>query len=393
MKQIRFLLIAVMLLLMVPALSLAEYEYSIPYIDRFGEEQTAQMGQIITEKDKYYYYGILVAKGHVTISEISNLRDVTIILMDDATLEITNGLNLNGGTITVYAQKNNTGKLNIRGQDGVSSSSRDGTSAITGNLVVYGGTVTLNGGKGASSYDANGRGGNGVNGNLTVGGNGTVSADGGSGGTARYSCQPGGSGITGDLTVLDNGSVTASGGYGGNSAAPGAAGVNGNVTVSGNGQAELYGASGATNTSYHIYAGAPGIGGNLTVSENGTVTAVGGNGSQGNQGYILDDGGNGGAGVAGDLRASGHAKVMSTGGNGGPADPLRKPGIGGNAVDGNLIISDEAIVDLNNGNTPDNLDPDLPKTGDNTPLLLLYIMAVVSGTGVVFFIRRNKQRG
>ena len=133
----------------------------------------------------------------IQIEPVELKSDVSLILCDGVTLEITDGIIGNGHTLTVYGQENQTGKLIV-------SNSADKGNAIDCNLVIYGGDITATGGNTYGGQDE--KAGNGINGNVTMN-RGILTANGGA--TAQGGI--GGSAIKGDVTV-NGGTVNANGG-------------------------------------------------------------------------------------------------------------------------------------------------------------------------------------
>lgn len=118
------------------------------YIDENGEEQTIDGYIDLTERETHLREGWYVAQGEITFSEeISVTQDVRIILADGATVNVGTSENpiddyhaIRGllGTLTIYGQKEQTGKFNIY-------SSCDDHYAILmtrGGVAVYGGNLS-----------------------------------------------------------------------------------------------------------------------------------------------------------------------------------------------------------------------------------------------------------
>ncbi len=175
---------------------------------------------------------------NVTISDAVTVTGaVTLNISSGMTLNVNSGITVSdGGLLTVTGQ----GTLNVRGKDGLNYDENDGTPTggtpgVYGNITVYGGNVTINGGRGGnnnygSDHTAAEAGGYGVDGVLTVYG-GTVRVTGGGGGNAYY----GGQAKVGvDELIVYDGNVKVNGGDGGNGHFGGdsGAGVH-NITVNG----------------------------------------------------------------------------------------------------------------------------------------------------------------
>lgn len=204
--------------------------------------------------------------GGVTIE-----ADMKLTIPAGKTLTVNGGINAWEKTLTV----NGGGTLFVNGTNGANGTDRknadgdnggDGGNGITGNLIVDGASVTVNGGNGGNGGGVNrgsgnggigGAGGNGVTGTVTVSA-GVATITGGSGGNGGYSNHDsggkggmGGNGVTGAV-IVNAGSVTITGGSGGNGgndySGDGGAGGNGvgaavSVTA---GSADITGGNGGT---------------------------------------------------------------------------------------------------------------------------------------------------
>ena len=118
------------------------------YIDENGEEQTIDGYIDLTERETHLREGWYVAQGEITFSEkISVTQDVRIILADGATVNVGTSENpiddyhaIRGllGTLTIYGQKEQTGKFNIY------SSCDDHYAMLMtrGGVAVYGGNLS-----------------------------------------------------------------------------------------------------------------------------------------------------------------------------------------------------------------------------------------------------------
>lgn len=120
---------------------------NVKYIDKDGVEQNdLNATQLMNGNSAATLSGIYMVEGTVNKSRITLDGDVTIILCDDATLNIGTNQNplsdpcIDGGnnSLTIYGQTNQTGTINIY----CSSSSHI---SLGGSYNQYGGNVNLNG--------------------------------------------------------------------------------------------------------------------------------------------------------------------------------------------------------------------------------------------------------
>ena len=165
-----------------------------PYMD---ELQGVCSSDTDVEIDGGYYvvFGNVTVNGTLTVSD-----DTDLILGDGATLTVTNGVVLDGGDLSVYAQTLDTAKM---GSLVVTATSAN-KAAIggDGDLVVNGGIITATGAANAAGIGSNAEG---ACGNITLNG-GVIVANGGTG-AAGIGC--GVNGTCGTITVNETFSVFA----------------------------------------------------------------------------------------------------------------------------------------------------------------------------------------
>lgn len=178
----------------------------VNYVDENGSTQTCAIYTEVTSADSRWSNGWYVVTGSPLRNDgsIEVEGDVYLILADNASLEIDNGISVTeGNSLTIYGQTQQTGELEARSRN-------EGAAAIGG-----GGTITINGGiitaiaSSSSHYEAGaGIGGNGGEsaGTVTING-GTVTACGGYARTQRAT----GAGIGGGYLSTD-GTVQITGG-------------------------------------------------------------------------------------------------------------------------------------------------------------------------------------
>lgn len=182
----------------------------VHYVDEKGSTQTCTNYTEVTRYDSQWSTGWYVVtesflRNYDNIIEVKG--DVKLILADNASLVIDNGISVTAGnSLTIYGQTQQTGKLEAE--------SNEGAAAIGG-----GGTITINGGKitarasAYSDYEAGaGIGGNGGEsaGTVTING-GTVTASGGYARDKRATGAGIGGGYlsTGGTVKITGGTVTA----------------------------------------------------------------------------------------------------------------------------------------------------------------------------------------
>lgn len=270
----------------------------VKYINKDGvEENYLNATQLMNDYSAATLSGIYMVEGTVNKSRITLDGDVTIILCDDATLNIGTNQNplsgpcIDGGnnSLTIYGQTNQTGTINIY----CSSSSHI---SLGGSYNQYGGNVNLNG-----TYDGYG---------ITLSGNskthtltrGSLTINNGIGASAAINLSGNNSHINisgGTLTTTNpcvvtaitisesNSSINMSGGVltvtGSNF------GIQGNVTMSGGvltATSEGCGIRGNVNMSGGVLTTTGttfcGISGNVTSMSGGALTAEGNHGIAGN---------------------------------------------------------------------------------------------------------------
>ena len=267
-----------------------------------------------------------MADGNITGTIIvTGTGNVTLVIADGVTLTANRGITIpDGATVTVEGP----GKLTVKGKGGTQGEKgtdiyepggEGGTGgiAVSGALIINGGTVVIIGGTGGT------------------GGLGCTGKPGGPGGPGGL----GGAGISGSL-IVNGGKVSVTGGDGGDG------GKGGKGTRGGDG-----GKGGQ---------GGQGISGSLTVN-GGTVEITGGNGGDGGDGGKggLDTrggkGGKGGQGISDSLTVNG-GTVEITGGNGGTGGSGNPQGIKGGtgyALSGTVTCTaaDHVIQESSNGET------------------------------------------
>lgn len=135
---------------------------TVSYIDANGTEQKKKATAITKSTNTWSFWpSWMVNLEDNTINGNLNLTDDTsIILGDDTTLTVNGSIKTNGYSLTIYTQKNGTGKLIVKGTK----------AGIAGNTSIYGGTISVIGGAGNPGFSS---------GNLTIGGKANVSISGG----------------------------------------------------------------------------------------------------------------------------------------------------------------------------------------------------------------------
>lgn len=217
-KTLSIILALVICLSLLSAMTLTAAAASISYqtCDENGQNwQTATRGvyTAVTSSQTQWTGGWYVVDRNVTLTgkTVTVIGDVHLILKNGCTLTITGATSagsgssdisvpgsdgstgisiLGGGSLSIYGQAGQSGKLKVTGGKGGSGegggSGGTGGDAITGSVTMYGGSIIAAGGSG---------------------GNGGTGATGGRGGN-------GGDAITGSVTMY-GGSVTGAGGGGG----------------------------------------------------------------------------------------------------------------------------------------------------------------------------------
>ena len=169
---------------------------SITYIGADGTEQTTDATKLIGGYDDNIAAGTYAVVGDLTYSYTIHITgDVHLILADGYTMTVSEGININEGTLNIYGQQGGSGTLTVDGKLGeelTGNNGNDGDNGINGNIIINGGIINITGGGGAagksssvfsSEYGNGGNGGYGINGSLTVN-CGTVTVRGGNGGKA-----------------------------------------------------------------------------------------------------------------------------------------------------------------------------------------------------------------
>lgn len=274
-----------------------------------------------------------------TEDSLKILGDLRLILCDGVTFTVPHGINLDGGSITIYAQSNDPqtmGKLIANAHDNncaaIGSSGANNPGSITiigGDIAATGSTngAAIGGGAGKTNVNVNIKGGvvhaNGtgsgvaIRGNITVN-SGTVTAIGGTNGAA----------IMGGTITVNGGDITATSGD--NSHAIGGYIIvgGGNITATGGANAAAIGGvlivnDGTINVTGGTNAAA--IGCDLTLN-GGAVTATGNGNTAAINGTITVNGGS--------VTANGGANAAAIGGtinfNNGTVDAMGEPALSGN---------------------------------------------------------------
>ena len=267
----------------------------IPYLDADGtEKQTGpDCYDVYTTdtslgfKSAEQWYVVLESMTLETTAALIILGDVKLVICDGATLTVPHGINLDNGSITVYAQSTDEqtmGKLIANAHDDSCAAIGSSASKTPGTITVNGGNINATGGENGAAI---GGGSGSKNVNVTING-GVVTATGG----ANSAAIGGGAGSTNVNVTINGGDVTAIGGA--NSAA-----ISGNLTVndgtvnatgSGNGAAISGSITVSGGTVTADAANGAAIDCDLTVS-GGVVTATGGANSAAINGNLtVDDG-------------------------------------------------------------------------------------------------------
>ncbi len=222
---------------------------------------------VIDEATDAFVTGWNIVKGDVVFGDRIVLpEDVNLILADNATLTADKGITVAAdGDFAIYAQSNDAAMGKLVVPEGLESFDAGISGAYTqrcGDISIYGGTVTVQGGEGAVAIGAASVG---QCGNISIYG-GNVTAQGGAFSSAIGSSQDG---VCGDITIFD-GKVNAQGGLDGAGIGSGSSGSCGDITIFGDtvtAQGGDYGAG--------IGSGSSGSCGDITIL-GGTVTAQGG---------------------------------------------------------------------------------------------------------------------
>ena len=283
----------------------------VNYKDDDGKIKTCESAIVLTADSKGWTEGWYVAKNNLSIGErVTVSGNVRLILKSGCTLEIEKGIYVpSGASLTIYGQKNDTGKLNISGYQNVRYAGIGGNTddeAAHGTITINGGNITAKGGFYAAGIGSGyGRAEESVNGDITING-GTIIATGG----GEYGAGIGGgyvNKISGGNILITGGNVTATGGkY--------AAGIGGGYSD--------YQKNGRT----------------ITINGNASVTATGGEAAAGiGNGY-----GGGNFKRISSITINGRADVKAYGGKAGGA------GIGGSygnaGTTGRILIGGSATV-------------------------------------------------
>ena len=250
----------------------------VPYIDADGtEKQTGPDCYDVYQTDTSLgingmerWYKVRESMTLDTEDSLKILGDLRLILCDGATLTVPHGINLDGGSITIYAQSNDPqtmGKLIANAHDNNCAAIGSSGANNPGSVTIIGGDVTATG---STSGAAIGGGAGKTNVNVNIKG-GVVHANGTGSGVA----------IRGNITI-SGGTVTAKGGVNG------AAIMGGTITVNGGDITATSGDNSHAIGGYIIVGGgditatgganAAAIGGALIVND-GTINVTGGTNS------------------------------------------------------------------------------------------------------------------
>ncbi len=189
---------------------------TVTYVDAQGKNMGSRECISVKPNDTELNNGWYAAISDVTInSRVEVKGDVNLILCDGADLKIPKGVNVpKGSSLTIWQQKNKTGKLTVTDPEKNYSGIGGGYKQDTGNITINGGVINVK-----ATYDAAGIGGYaGSAGKIIING-GNITAQGG--GLSAAIGSGGGYGSGGEVTV-NGGKITAIGGTGG---VGGAAGI------------------------------------------------------------------------------------------------------------------------------------------------------------------------
>ena len=266
-------------------------ERDIEYVDQNGGTQRCGSATTVESGTTVWNETWYVVSENVTISDrITVTGNVYLILKDGVTLTASQGITVGeDATLTIYGQKEGTGKLTATGgsewQSGIGSG---GQYDKCGAIKINGGTIEATGG----GWGA-GIGGMGANVEIN-GGKVTATGDLNAAGIGGVSDSEGAVTIT-----INGGTIEAHGGSGGDGAGIGAgASSSCKVTITG-GTIEAYGGEGGNEDRY----GGPGIGAqdgddSTVVISGGSVKAVGGKIKAGIRGDFSTGSGSGSGGEA-----------------------------------------------------------------------------------------------
>ena len=182
---------------------------TVTYVDAQGKNMGSRECISVKPNDTELNNGWYAAISDVTInSRVEVKGDVNLILCDGADLKIPKGVNVpKGSSLTIWQQKNKTGKLTVTDPEKNYSGIGGGYKQDTGNITINGGVINVK-----ATYDAAGIGGYaGSAGKIIING-GNITAQGG--GLSAAIGSGGGYGSGGEVTV-NGGKITAIGGTGG----------------------------------------------------------------------------------------------------------------------------------------------------------------------------------
>ena len=302
----------------------------IAYVDENNTQKSCESYNYVRPTDTEWTSGWIIVSQNLTLdNRIKVNGTVNLILMDNKTLTVTDGISVtDGNTLNIYSQTGNSGKLNA-GNKANSSKAGIGGDNISAPNSYPAGNITINGGhiEAVGGYRSAGIGGGGDKdsdgGSITIQGSAYVSATGG-----QYGAGIGGgmSGSGGVITIKDNADVTACAvdGYGGSGAGIGGGdnGSAGTIKIEGGNVNATGGNQGNT-----IGSGCGKDGGSISIT-GGSVTAIA-NGSYG-------------AGIGGQCESitiGGTASVYAKGAsNGAGIGSYKEKSVGNITIEGNAYV-------------------------------------------------------
>ena len=177
---------------------------SIKYIERF--EDQSQVEKDVPSETRIYNGQNSLSSGWYVVDKDVMLEDrleidgdVKLVIVDNVTLNIIKGIRVAAGnTLTIYGQKNDSGKIIAHGNSynaGIGSNDEDdGDETAAGTVIIHGGTITARGGTDAAGIG----GGNESDGGTLIIYGGNIEAKGG-----RYAAGIGGGdeGNSGTITI------------------------------------------------------------------------------------------------------------------------------------------------------------------------------------------------
>ena len=200
------------------------------YIDKNGDQQSSDASPIDGATETlsggwYVVSGTVTRTGTITVS-----GEVHLILADDSSLTVTGsqndaGINVSGGSLTIYGQTKGNGRLTATGGDYGAGLGSGKDAANGGTVTIVGGMVTATGVSGGAGIG----GGLGSDGGTAAIRGGTVTATGAGGGAGL------GGGYNGDggIVTIEGGTVMATGAGGGAGLGGGYNGDGGTASIRG----------------------------------------------------------------------------------------------------------------------------------------------------------------